>query len=166
MQAALLAHRLVFTTDLRTGDRVWKIMASHDPGAFRIEHFQRRKVYKDTEERSNMVAKYGDQYPEFGIAYEAIFEDPLNIPSYGHFRKLVKLAKSPALTDPKNWPLLPDSFGALYQLSFCGVLVQAGIDEGKITKAMTPRQAAIFRREANLKMRSKQGNHLPKVRHA
>jgi hypothetical protein len=168
MYEAILAHRLVFTTDLSTGERVWKIMARHDPGGFRIDHFEGSKIYEEVEKGLKMVAECRDRYPAFAEAYEAIFGDPLNIPSYGHFRKLVKLARNPVLNNPENWNNLPDSFGALYQLSFCGILVQAGIDEGKITKSMTPKQAIRFRRQVDLKIESiqEQNTQQPKVRHA
>jgi hypothetical protein len=168
MHEAILAHQLVSTTDLGTGERVWKLMARRDPGGFRIDHFEGNKIYEEAEKSSKIIAEYRNTYPAFGKAYQAIFGDPLNIPSYGHFRKLVKLASNPVLTDPKNWHRLPDFFGALYQLSFCGLHVQAGIDEGKITKSMTPKQATRFRRECDLKMQDKkeQTQQQPKVRHA
>jgi hypothetical protein len=88
---------------------------------YRASGGQQRKFYEALEK--GMIRRIDpkwkeSQHPDFIAAWEAIFGDPLRIPSYGHFRKMIRMARSRIFTDPANWDRLPDSFDAIYYLSF------------------------------------------------
>lgn len=113
MRKATMACRLLWTTfDTVPEIRIFGSFAG-DRG--RKRYYQ--KLEKEPFDPYNRLIdpELRRRHPEFAEAYDAIFGDPLQIPSYGYFMRLVQIGR--VFDDPATWDKLPDSFEAIYQLS-------------------------------------------------
>ena len=139
------------------GERIWHYVAMVRYGGYQRD----RTLYEAIErDHLNLLTAYRIDNQEFVKAYQAIFGDRHRIPSYGHFRKLVCLGRNQVLVNPSNWPKLPDSFEAIYQLSFCvrkDVLtavvdfspIQQLLDSGSVTKRTNMAEIEAIRKTFN-----------------
>jgi len=106
-----------------------------------------RKLYEDIEKgRKKISNEFLLDFPKFAAAFKAIFGDPHRIPSYGHFRKMVRIART--FGDPAIWDRLPDSFEAIYQFTFIAVEDRTKLMEsGAVCKTTSMERVEELRKE-------------------
>lgn len=133
------------------GQQIWNMISyRRDEHGGTMGGPERRKLYEDIEKgRFRIAQEFKKAYPEFAKAYDAIFGDPLRIPSYPHFMKLVKIGRDPDLTDPMLWDKLPDSFECIYQLSLVRDDVGMMLADGTITKKTSLKAIRRLRRKCD-----------------
>ena len=149
MHDAMAAAKLVDFTVQNGYDPLWRQIAED---TYRVVGGPRtRRLYDQfASGQRKFMPRFLDDNPEFREAFETIFGDPLRVPSYGHFRKLVKIGRDEFLTDPDLWEFLPDSFEAIYQLTLVnddvGMLLCGG---DWITKNTSLKEVIRLRHERN-----------------
>jgi hypothetical protein len=106
-------------------------------------------VYKLTEKKYRQFLTDLKRYPGTIADYDLLFGVPILIPSFSQFIKLVRIGGNTVLTDPEHLPSLPDSFDAIYKLSFVSYNeLNELIASGVINKNMTRQEVETIRPDA------------------
>jgi hypothetical protein len=147
MYRAAMAALLVNYTD-DEHHRIWSSFKVNWPGHATARSTRRQLYERTAKGESEIKEQYRTQHPSFGAAYDAIFGDPFDTPSYSRFRKFVAMGSHRVLADPVNWDRLPDSVEAIYQLSFIGQDdLAALVNSDSVYKRMSVSAAKQLRRD-------------------
>jgi len=161
IQRCIMAARLWLLQDEESGfHSIWSQLAYQVVASGPHRRLLYKLLEKNQRHGTDKVANCWiyvarQQYPEFDEAYQAIFGDPLQIPSYPQFKKMVKIGWDEVITDSSNWDKFPGCFDVIYRLTFLYDLQQL-IDAGTVHNSLTMKDALALHDQQKTKDREEE----------